>query len=464
MSFPFHKRCRELVSTPFHWKCVESKDTPTTSVRLQALGLLSAVIYALLAWKNQEPKSLTLSGYYLLYASCWITFAFAWTTLRQRPNAQVSIRSIVLWAAVFRIIGGFAQPLFEDDFYRYLWDGRQFAVSGNPYASTPKDHFQDPGVSPEFQPILDGVNYPDLPTIYAPMLQYAFLVAYWIHPAHLWPLKALWFLADVGILCWLWRIGGPLAVFLYGWCPLAVQETAFTAHPDVLGAFFLIAALGCWKRSRYAWTSVLMGGAIATKITGILVAPFLFKGRSWRFVAICIGTLAMLYLPFWIQGSAGDTPSLIAFMQQWEFNSGGFALLRALLGNTIGSAVALGVTVVGLGILWWRYSPQDPPRGDWIYGWFFLWSAVVQPWYLIWVLVWIALRPSYTGFTALAVVSLSYLTPLNLGETSTDLFAHATWVRPCEYGGVALAAMIDWWTWRRSRAQSNGAASIPKES
>ena len=42
---------------------------------------------------------------------------------------------------------------------------------------------------------------------------------------------------------------------------------------------------------------------------------------------------------------------------------------------------------------------------------------------------------------ALALVSLSYITGLNLGEPGLDTFAHPVWVRLVEYGGIALAAM-----------------------
>ena len=69
----------------------------------------------------------------------------------------------------------------------------------------------------------------------------------------------------------------------------------------------------------------------------------------------------------------------------------------------------------------------------------------MNPWYLLWLLPFVALNPTAAGLTALAAVSLSYATGLNLSDPALDNFAHPSWVRPIEYGAVALAAAVDWW-------------------
>jgi hypothetical protein len=69
-----------------------------------------------------------------------------------------------------------------------------------------------------------------------------------------------------------------------------------------------------------------------------------------------------------------------------------------------------------------------------------------------------AWRPTAAGLAALSLVSLSYLTGLNLGWASLDNFAHPWWVRPLEYGGIAAAALVDWWRTRAVAASIQQAA------
>jgi hypothetical protein len=97
-----------------------------------------------------------------------------------------------------------------------------------------------------------------------------------------------------------------------------------------------------------------------------------------------------------------------------------------------------------------------------VLGTLLLCSATVNPWYLIWLAPFVAWQPTAAGLAALALVSLSYLTGLNLGWPALDNFAHPWWIRLVEYGGIALAALLDW-TRTRAAAQAAGSASrVPK--
>jgi hypothetical protein len=91
------------------------------------------------------------------------------------------------------------------------------------------------------------------------------------------------------------------------------------------------------------------------------------------------------------------------------------------------------------------------PRGDWIYGIFFLLSAVVNPWYMLWLLPFVALFPSVTGIAACMVVTLSYAHGLNLNEAGLAPYEHPWWVRPAEIAAVCLGLGVDWF--RRSTAK-----------
>ena len=73
----------------------------------------------------------------------------------------------------------------------------------------------------------------------------------------------------------------------------------------------------------------------------------------------------------------------------------------------------------------------------------FLLSPVVNPWYVLWLLPFVVLRPSCWGIVAPAAVSLSYIHGHNLGDEKLLGYAHPVWVRPLEYGMIALALIAD---------------------
>lgn len=95
-----------------------------------------------------------------------------------------------------------------------------------------------------------------------------------------------------------------------------------------------------------------------------------------------------------------------------------------------------------------RQTGGQWPRGDWLYGGFFLLSPVVNPWYLLWMLPFTALRPAAWSLAALALVSTSYLCGLHAGAAALGPYEHPAWLRPLEYGGIALAGLAggrgDW--------------------
>lgn len=128
-------------------------------------------------------------------ATTWGLLAIA-----MRASRDDNSRAILGWAIAFRIVAFIASPVLEDDHYRFLWDGYRFAVAGSPYIDPPAAHFADSSVEPRFRAILDRINYPDVPTLYGPVSEWAFWLAYKIAPAELWPWKLILLLVDLAIV------------------------------------------------------------------------------------------------------------------------------------------------------------------------------------------------------------------------------------------------------------------------
>jgi hypothetical protein len=427
----------------------------TRRLALDIAGIVSASAWAWLAFSSRAREHVPLGVYFAAHGLAWAAFLAAWIALRDGRSPFPDIR-VVLWALVFRAIGIAGEPLLEDDHHRYLWDGRTFATTGNPYASAPIDHFADRSLPPEFQDILTGINHPDLPTIYGPVCQLSFLASYWIAPASLVPLKTILIVADLLLLALVARVAGRYAAFIYAWCPLLVKEVAFTAHPEILGVAFAFAALVQSLEGKRARAGLTLAFACAARPLALILAPFVLRRAGWRGLAALTAGLAALYLPFIAQGSLAEATSLRAFVADWEFNSLGFAVLAAALGEA-GARVAAGaVFAVILAACFGRWvarGGRDLPRGDLVYGVFFLLAPVVNPWYLLWLLPFVAAFPSAWGITALAAVNLSYAHGSFLVDPRLAPHEHPPWVRPLEAVIVAAGAVADVVRRRRREAR-----------
>jgi hypothetical protein len=358
-----------------------------------------------------------------------------------------------------RSAAAWAEPVFEDDWARYLWDGRQLALTGNPYASAPAEHFSDKNVPPAFQRLLDEINHPQLPTIYGPLAQGSFALSYAMAPGQLWPLKLLLAAADFLSLALLLKLVSPRQALIFAWCPLLIHESGLNAHPDSLWVCCLCGALVALRQQRSAAIALCVGLAVLAKVFALIIAPFLLVRLHRRWTLATAAVVCAGYAPFWMQGSAADLAGLQAMAGDWEFNSTVVALLARLSDFTTAKTIAALVFIcVWLALLarWLRSREQgDLPRGDVVLGVFFLLSPVVNPWYLLSLLPFVALRPTGWGIGALAVAPLSYAHGLYRTEPCLAAYELPGWVPWAEAGVVLLLAVIGHWLLHARRPAVN---------
>ena len=419
---------------------------------LDAVGLWCAVGYAALALLARQPGEPDLFAFVLLVAWTGLpVFALYWYV--RRRGEPIPVGRLFLWAVVFRICGLAGGPFYEDDFYRYLWDAYRFATTGTPYGAAPEAFFIDPSVPALFQGVLDGINYPELPTIYGPTTQLVFLLGYWLQPASVTVLQALLIAVDMVTLVLLLRLTSTTNVLLYAWCPLVVKEIAFTAHPDGAGACLLLAAIVLALDRRWSGAAILLGLAAGAKTFGLVLAPLVLARAPVRYWLLFGATLAFLYGPFALQGGT-DLTTLQVFAREWEFNSALFGLL-ATVAPRFESRLVLGLVFVVLWGCYYRWyvrrEAHAVPRGDWLYGALLAVSPVINPWYLLWLLPFAAVFPSAWAWTASAAVLLSYVTFLNLQDYAMDPYAQPVWVRWLEFGLILAAVGYDLVRRRKNR-------------
>ena len=427
---------------------------------IDAAGFGCALAYGVLAWSARQSGEPPLVLF--LAVAVWaalLTFGL-YAYHRRNPGAPLGLGRLFGWAILFRICGLIGGPIYEDDFYRYLWDAFRFAEDGTPYGVPPEAFFDATEVPAHFQRILDQVNYPELPTIYGPVTQLTFLLGYALSPGSIVALQVPLILFDLLAIGLLLRLAPAHAVLLYAWCPLVIKEIAFTAHPDGVAVSLLLAAVVLGRRKRLLGAAACLALAVGAKVLALLLVPFVLARAGPIHWAVFAGTLVLLYLPFVLQGGT-DLGTLVVFAREWEFNAALFAFLKPWMSNSAARATCGLVLASGLAWYYAAYrrsasasASASVPRGDWIYGGLLALWPVVNAWYLLWLLPFAVIRPSAWAWTASVAVLLSYVTGLNLDNLQMEPFGHPLWVRPVEYGLIVLAMLYD--VRRRARRGGNG--------
>jgi hypothetical protein len=157
----------------------------------------------------------------------------------QYPSSNEA-RERVLRCFILTLLG---LPAFEDDYFRFIWDGWRTLQVGTPYGVAPEIYFGDGSVPSALRAVLDGVNYPEHPTIYGPFLQLVFAGVFALFGTNLIGLQLLFAAANLLLIALLLRRQDPGKVALYAWNPLVIAETSLHLHPDGLLAAALFAAL-----------------------------------------------------------------------------------------------------------------------------------------------------------------------------------------------------------------------------
>lgn len=420
-----------------------TNDGILTRYIIDAVGLCCAlgyVVLVFLARQDGEPELLSYYGVLVWTA----TPVFCLYLYLVRKDESFPLGRLLFWAIVFRLCGLLGGPFYEDDFYRYLWDGYRFWVAGTPYGVAPEAFFLDASVPIALKGVLDQINHPDISTIYGPLTQLLFLVAFLIQAASITVLQSLLILVDLATIYLLTRLTTTRNVMLYAWCPLVVKEIAFTAHPDGLGICLVLASIVLITNNRNRTAAVFLGLAVGAKLFALALVPFVLKRAKVQHWIYFAGTLVLLYTPFVLFGST-ELDSLLVFMREWEFNSSLYGLLSMVIPATPLKILLAGSFGLFLSWYWitYRRDSKTIPRGDWIYGVFFITAPVFNAWYMLWILPFAAIYPSRWAWTASVALLLTYVTGLTLHDYEMQAYAQPSWVRVVEFGAITIALLRD---------------------
>jgi len=410
--------------------------------------------------------------FFTLMVVCY-SLVFGFFIYLWRYQIQISSRYVFLWALMFHMMGVLGSPLFEDDYFRYLWDAYQSIHLGGPYGIAPSDYFYQDELSQsiphQFQAILDQINYPDIATIYAPGFQYSFLLAYAIAPGEVWALQLIYSAIDMILIAILLKLAKPNMVMLYAWSPLVFKEVILTAHPDGLAVCLLMGAILCLKRQYFYPTAILLGASVASKIFAMLFVPFILIQCRPRHWLAFLATIYALYFPFLNNGES-DLLGLSAMANSWEFNSAFYGILTLWFSAVTSKVILAFLLCVFVGGYFLHYFKlrlgfnlssirsifmikKNPSiiRGDWLMGISLLCSPVINPWYLIWVLPFATIYVNPSVWLASVMIMLAYVVGLNI-ETSEFLgpYDQPTWLRVLEFSIIITAIFLQGiYCWRK---------------
>ncbi len=386
----------------------------------------------------------------------WLLCAFS-----VPPPPSTLYRYIPLVLAISTLgLCSFIDPIAEDDYLRYLWDGYLCSEGYNPYLSVPSDFFNQ-SLSEPVEIILNGVSNPDTPTVYGAAAQAIFTLCHWISPGSLWPLKGLIFMVNGLLLLSLHSRVSPRLFVLFAFCPILLHSFAINIHIDIFAIYLALHA--CLSKNKIA-SAVLLGLAFSIKPFAILLLPFLAlhhaqsprystEKMTYSFALYCISMLAayiLIELPFILSG-ANALSGIAQASTIWAFNNPLFYLLSDMLSGSLARTIMLLGFVCSytfLLIQFWSkqshsyHSNRITHTAPYIFLALLVFSPTVNAWYLSWLLVFAVFSPRLIWpWLAAMSVWLSYCTGYFLGVDQYALYQIPTWLMWLEWL-VPLLAFI----------------------
>lgn len=433
-----------------------------------SLVFIGAFVAVLALWISvcvisRNPGAQALPQFLVLSAAMMLcTVAVVWH--HHVHEIQIAFRWVFISALILRLVSLIGEPLFEDDYFRYLWDGLQTATTHDPYTLAPAIFF-DRDVPELFEPILSFINYPDIATVYGPVAQWLFALGYFIAPADIWPLQLLAGLADLAVLYLLFKLGAGNALLFYAWSPLLLKEFSLTAHPDIYGVLGLMLSVYAVYRHHAVPGGIALALACGAKVFAILALPYLltrtvsirFWGRFIAAFAVCIAAITAAFgtIKIWVP------EGLMAMADSWLFNAPLYLLLLQVLEfQTIKLLLLSAFIVYGLiaflrrlkvvqksyndtALTYQWQSSSATFRGDYLYGLFLLALPVLNPWYVVWILPFASLYPSVWAWTTSFAVLLSYWYGINIATAGASVFDQPHWsLVALEYTIILAVSLI----------------------
>lgn len=412
---------------------------------ISALALLGLRALAPEFTIDRPPEAQPVAAAALLTALAGLAFAGMALLIRTIKLSRGAFACLILLGFALRLMFFGSQPILEDDWRRYLWEGAAVAAGVSPYAHAPAkgllvDAFGKPveaspdaaverlrrlGAALDDYPEL--VNHPYLTTIYPAPVQAAFTLAHRLSPFNLDAWRLVLLASETAALLLLLRVlpaFGTAAFWslLYWLNPLVITQTFSGAHMDALIVPPLLAALWAARKAKPFGAGAALGLAAGIKLWPLALAPILlrrFAGNARALaaaLAAMTGVAALSLAPLLM--SLGESDSgLGAYAIEWARNAFLFAILEQALGvftvdpgaaARVIAAALTGAAALALARKADAEAATAPARALTIVMILLALSPTGYPWYAIWAAALLPFAPSF-GAALLAAGGAIYM-------------------------------------------------------
>src|SRR5215472_14385928 len=334
----------------------------------------------------------------VLLAGAWVAFGCAAWLLR-KVTVPLAVGLILAGGIAVQVVALSGPPRNSADLYRYIWDGRVQAAGIDPYLYAPgdqgvvalrNDFLWPPGgpgrnercivkngksaVGPAYRLVAGCARLGLLrvPTVYPPVAEGYFFAVHLAAPADdsTTPIQAaaacFAMITTVILLFGLRGLGkDPRLAALWAWCPTVALEAGQNGHVDVVAVAFTLVALLLLARARtegrIALGGVLLGLAIATKVTPVLVVPAVLR-RGWLLIsASAAAVICLVYAPHVMAVGRKIVGFFPGYLQQEGYSSGdGFSVIGLFVHGKLATAAAVVILgVIAMAII--RFGDPDQP-------------------------------------------------------------------------------------------------------
>lgn len=219
-------------------------------------------------------------------------------------------------------------PVFENDHYRYLWEGKVLLNKMNPY--------QHPPNAKELEFIQfkkkSSIAFKMLTSIYPPISQVVFtIVAPFKYPYSLYILQFLFSLSFYFLLQHLIKIKiNPFLITMT--FPLIQKEFLQSCHIDLLALCLFVISYNYTIKTKWKKSFLFWNFSFWTKSTSILSLPFIIiyykkKEKSWPYFYIMLSLIPILFFLYYSKIMSPKYTGAIEFMKYWVWNAGMYNIL-----------------------------------------------------------------------------------------------------------------------------------------
>ncbi|MBZ0167139.1 MAG: DUF2029 domain-containing protein [Candidatus Omnitrophica bacterium] len=407
---------------------------------------------------NEMPTTIFLILFFFAFALvCYLLIQM------ERSAADPAVLGWVLgFAVVFRVILLPGEPIHENDFYRYLWDGKSITHGINPFKYAPsdlfmyeykykEDYYDDSNavlltaknfsaadaqrldrllvLRDENRLLYDRIGHWQVPTIYPPVAQAVFAVISGLREDSYVLMKLVFMLFDLGAI-WitvllLRHLGrDPALVMVYAWSPLVLKEFPNSGHYDPVAIFFTLLSV-YWLLTRHHLKGyVALALATLAKFFSVILLPLFLRQTRWRLAPAFFAVIAFAYVPFllWDHSSFAEIfQGLATYNEEWSYNSSVFAVIYRVMeeinAQWVNSLILPKIVAAGLYALFVMFLSFTRPRNreDLLHRIFlaiaglFIINPVGDPWYFCWCIPFLCFFPYRSWILLSGTLILSYL-------------------------------------------------------